>query len=575
MPITSRLNSGSGSGVGGSSGSTDNALIRADGTGGSTVQGSLVIVSDAGDMTSPGGLCFGDSAFIGVSGGMARLNDLSHTVTDFSAAPSWRQTANRFILNSSVNTTATANTLLNQISTDPASTTNFGTMVCGSFVAQHLGSGNVTTISGFGITATNGNSGTVTTNSAMTVNSYNASTGTITTNNGLVLQTGSFSASGTVGTNKALVIKTPYTTGTLTTHYGAYIEDQSAGGTGYAIYSAGGRSFHSGYFGFGTSTPDAAVTVAGLTHFISSTETVVDFGQQLVGYAGIQWIPTSGLIFKHNATGSSGDRAILTATGSLGVGTTSPAYKLDVSGNFRCTTDANLNQNAIIGGYTSFTSSSENVVAFGQQLVGTTGIQWVPDTGLEFKYNATGLGGRLNVMLANGDFGLGLSPSYKLDVSKEMRILTTSTTGSTIHLENSNTGGSLWRIISTGSADVAGAGAFQISSFTDATTPFVILPTTNYFGFKNTAPAYDFDFTGNTRFNGNMGFFNVTPASQQTSGANLTNNVTSGGTDNTIADFSDLTTYSNDAATIRNDIYQLARKLKQVNDALRVYGLLT
>lgn len=420
MPITSRLNTGSGgSGIGGSSGSTDNAALRADGTGGSTGQSSLLIISDAGDLTTPGGLVIGNSASIGTSGGMTRLNDISSTVTDFSGSPSWRHTANRFILNSSANTTATANTLLNQISTDPASTTNFGTMVCGSFVAQHLGSGNVTTISGFDITATNGNSGTVTTNSAMTVNSYNASSGTITTNNGLILQTGSFSASGTVGTNKALVIKTPYTTGTLTTHYGAYIEDQTAGGSGYAIYSAGGRSYH------------------------------------------------------------------------------------------------------------------------------------------------------------NGNFGFGLTPTMQVDILNEARIVTSNLVGSMLHLETTSFGGAEWRLISAGAADVAGAGAFQITSWSDATTPFVILPTTNYFGFKNTAPSYDFDFIGNTRFNGNMGFFNVTPASQQTSGADLTNNVTSGGTDNTIADFTDLAIYANDAATIRNDIYQLSRKLKQVNDALRVYGLLT
>lgn len=77
------------------------------------------------------------------------------------------------------------------------------------------------------------------------------------------------------------------------------------------------------------------------------------------------------------------------------------------------------------------------------------------------------------------------------------------------------------------------------------------------------------------RTSGKIGFFGSSPASQQTSGANLTNNVTSGGTDDTIANFTDLSTYANDAATIRNDIYQLARKLKQVNDALRTYGLLT
>lgn len=72
-----------------------------------------------------------------------------------------------------------------------------------------------------------------------------------------------------------------------------------------------------------------------------------------------------------------------------------------------------------------------------------------------------------------------------------------------------------------------------------------------------------------------IGFWNKTPAIQQTSGADLTNNVTSGGTDDTIANYTDLTIYANDAATIRNDIYQLARKLKQVNDGLRAVGILS
>ena len=75
--------------------------------------------------------------------------------------------------------------------------------------------------------------------------------------------------------------------------------------------------------------------------------------------------------------------------------------------------------------------------------------------------------------------------------------------------------------------------------------------------------------------NTGVGFFAATPVAKQASAANLTNNVTAGGTDDTIADFSSLTVYATDAAAIRNDIYQLARKLKQVNDALRLYGLLT
>ncbi len=72
-----------------------------------------------------------------------------------------------------------------------------------------------------------------------------------------------------------------------------------------------------------------------------------------------------------------------------------------------------------------------------------------------------------------------------------------------------------------------------------------------------------------------IGFFNKTPVVQQVDGAALTNNVTSGGTTDTIANFTDLSTYATDAATIRNDIYQLARKVKIIGDALRTFGLLS
>jgi len=72
-----------------------------------------------------------------------------------------------------------------------------------------------------------------------------------------------------------------------------------------------------------------------------------------------------------------------------------------------------------------------------------------------------------------------------------------------------------------------------------------------------------------------LGFFNQTPASQQANGVNLTNNVASGGVDDTIANYTDLSTYANDAAAIRNNLYQISRKLKICNDALRTLGLLS
>lgn len=82
--------------------------------------------------------------------------------------------------------------------------------------------------------------------------------------------------------------------------------------------------------------------------------------------------------------------------------------------------------------------------------------------------------------------------------------------------------------------------------------------------------------SGAARFTGStFGVFGATPAAQQVSGANLTNNVTSGGSDDVVGNWTDLTTYATDAAAIRNGVYQLARKVKQLNDGLRLLGLFT
>ena len=69
-----------------------------------------------------------------------------------------------------------------------------------------------------------------------------------------------------------------------------------------------------------------------------------------------------------------------------------------------------------------------------------------------------------------------------------------------------------------------------------------------------------------------IGFFSATPVAQQTVGA-VTNSVTAGGVDGTIANYTDLTTYANDSAAIRNDLYQLARSVAQLATAVRNLGL--
>lgn len=88
---------------------------------------------------------------------------------------------------------------------------------------------------------------------------------------------------------------------------------------------------------------------------------------------------------------------------------------------------------------------------------------------------------------------------------------------------------------------------------------------------------------GTTKLDGNLslgasssiGFFGTAPQTQQADGYAITNNVTSGGIQGTIANYTDLVIYANDSSAIRNDLYQISAKLKIIDDALRLYGLLT
>lgn len=117
--------------------------------------------------------------------------------------------------------------------------------------------------------------------------------------------------------------------------------------------------------------------------------------------------------------------------------------------------------------------------------------------------------------------------------------------------------------------DNSGSGIGEVAAYPNGGAPYCQV----YMGgFSAGNICQEWRYESSTR---KIGVFNVGPVAQQTSGANLTNNVTSGGTDDTIANFTDLTIYANDAAAIRNDIYQLARKMKQINDGLRSYGWFT
>jgi hypothetical protein len=200
--------------------------------------------------------------------------------------------------------------------------------------------------------------------------------------------------------------------------------------------------------------------------------------------------------------------------------------------------------------------------------------------------HAIGTTPNANFQLALGGSFTGATTTYGLRIGSTF----TATVGNDVHgiafegtLQNAASGtNSVMSALRIAPTFAATAGATIVNALgIDIPTFAAPTGTTIAAGLRIAAPTaagtnYAIDVTsGSCIFAGNMGFFSATPAAQQTSGANLTNNVTSGGSNDTIANFTDLTTYSNDAATIRNDIYQLARKVKQINDGLRTFGLFT
>lgn len=70
-----------------------------------------------------------------------------------------------------------------------------------------------------------------------------------------------------------------------------------------------------------------------------------------------------------------------------------------------------------------------------------------------------------------------------------------------------------------------------------------------------------------------LSFFSASAVVQQSVNTILVNNVTSGGSLSTIANYTDLSVYANDANAIRNNIFRLTEKVLKLETALRNYGL--
>ncbi|KKT14582.1 MAG: hypothetical protein UV97_C0019G0003, partial [Candidatus Yanofskybacteria bacterium GW2011_GWF2_43_596] len=203
------------------------------------------------------------------------------------------------------------------------------------------------------------NSGNTTNAIGFTATPILSSTGSITTSyKGFYAQSPSISGAGTIASSYGLY-SSNQGQANVTNAYGLYIENQTGSPTlNYALYSAGGMNYFAGNVGIGSVTPGAKLDVNGLIRTSSHIE-----------YAGGGYLTAGGRFYLTGDTSNqarissdaSGANLSTLLVGNLGVGTTTPAFKLDVVGSGKFSDELIIANSIAIG--TTATSSFNRIGA--------------------------------------------------------------------------------------------------------------------------------------------------------------------------------------------------------------------
>jgi hypothetical protein len=185
----------------------------------------------------------------------------------------------------------------------------------------------------------------------------------------------------------------------------------------------------------------------------------------------------------------------ITNSGNIGIGTNTPSHRLHIAGDNVNSYPILKLQNTQTNGHSWWLYSG----AFGTP--GAFGI-----------YDET-TGAYRMFFDAGGNVGIGTTnTSYKLEVSSAtatddgvLRVTGTGVLGAGLHLNATDTGGRIWRLLSTGSSSNSGAGKFGIYDTTAGAYRMLIDTSGNVgIGTTNPSPTAKLDVNGNTKVTGDI-----------------------------------------------------------------------
>ena len=273
----------------------------------------------------------------------------------------------------------------------------------------------------------------------------------------------------------------------------SWVSAGTAYGTGWTTSGSNIYNNNSGNVGIGTSSPGYPLHVSGsgmvMQQIASSNTAGTWLAVNNSSTGGTTWNMVStgaangegagNLLIRDNSTVR---MTVKSATGYVGIGTTSPSYKLHVSGTAKA--------DSINTSYFKMTNGAAS--GYVLQSDGSGNASWASASTV-YGYSAGWTTSGSNIYNNNsGNVGIGTSsPNYPLHVSGSgtvmQQIESSNTMGTWLALNNSSTGGGTWNIISTGSDNGETAGNLLIRD--NSTVRMALKTGSGYVGIGTTSPS--------------------------------------------------------------------------------------